>query len=76
MVLHNVSISDPAQNGEATTEGYGFVYKARPNFKGEDAFSVTMTGLERGIRGTTIVRVRGGSSSSPARRIASIDRRT
>jgi hypothetical protein len=58
MILHNVSISDPAQNGEATAEGYGFVYKARPNFKGEDAFAVTMTGVERGIRGTTIVRVR------------------
>src|SRR5262245_55541985 len=58
MVLDNVTISAPAQFGEATTAGYGFVYRAPPQFKGEDTFSVSLVGVERGIRGSTTVNVR------------------
>lgn len=58
MVLDNVRISTPAQFGQATAAGYGFVYRAPAEFKGEDSFAVTLAGVERGIRGATTVRVR------------------
>ena len=57
MTLESVVVSTPAKFGEATVEGYGFSYKAPRDFKGEDSFSVTMSGTNRGIRGNSIIRV-------------------
>jgi hypothetical protein len=57
MTLESVVVSAPAKFGEATVEGYGFSYKAPRDFKGEDSFSVTMSGTNRGIRGNSIIRV-------------------
>jgi hypothetical protein len=57
MTLDNVRISAPPKNGEALVQGYSFVYRARADFKGEDSFSVVMAGANRGIRGTSTIRV-------------------
>ena len=57
MTLESVVVSAPAKFGEATVQGYGFSYKAPHDFKGEDSFSVTMSGANRGIRGNSIIRV-------------------
>ena len=57
MTLESVSLGSPAQFGEVIVQGYSFVYRARTDFKGEDSFSVVMTGTNKGIRGTSIIRV-------------------
>jgi hypothetical protein len=57
MTLDDVRISAPAKFGEAAVQGYGFVYRARADFKGEDAFSVVIAGSNRGIRGISTIRV-------------------
>ena len=57
MTLESVVVSAPAKFGETTVQGYGFSYKAPRDFKGEDSFSVTMSGTNRGIRGNSIIRV-------------------
>lgn len=57
MMLDSVRISAPAKSGEAAVQGYGFVYRARADFKGEDSFSVVIAGSNRGIRGSSTIRV-------------------
>ena len=57
MILESVAISAPAKFGEAKVQGYGFSYGAPRDFKGEDSFSVTMVGTNRGVRGSSIVLV-------------------
>jgi hypothetical protein len=57
MTLESVVVSAPAKFGEATVERYGFSYNALRDFKGEDSFSVTMSGTNRGMRGNSIIRV-------------------
>lgn len=58
MVLDSVTIGSPARFGEATTQGYSFAYRAPREFKGEDVFSVVMSGRYRGVRGTSTINVR------------------
>jgi hypothetical protein len=57
MTLESVAISAPAKFGEAMVQGYGFSYGAPRDFKGEDSFSVTVVGTNRGIRGNSIIHV-------------------
>jgi len=57
MTLDSVSIGSPAKVGEATVQGYSFTYKAPRDFKGEDSFSVKMSGANRRIRGSSIIQV-------------------
>ena len=57
MQLDSVSISTPAKAGVATVQGYSFSYRAPREFKGEDGFAVTMTGVNRRIRGSSIIQV-------------------
>jgi hypothetical protein len=57
MILESVTISAPAKFGEAKVQGYGFSYGAPRDFKGEDSFSVTMVGTNRGFRGNSIILV-------------------
>jgi hypothetical protein len=57
MILESVAISVPPKVGEAMIRGYGFSYGAPRDFKGEDSFSVTMVGTNRGIRGNSTILV-------------------
>jgi hypothetical protein len=57
MTLESVVVSTPAKFGEVTVQGYGFSYRAPRDYKGEDSFSVTISGANRGIHGSSIIRV-------------------
>jgi hypothetical protein len=57
MIIDRVGLSAPAQVGEASIHGYGFSYSAPRGYKGEDSFSVSMSGTNRGIRGNSVIRV-------------------
>lgn len=58
MTLDSVRLASPAHDGAADVQGYGFTYRARPDFTGEDFFTVAMSGISRGVRGATTIRVR------------------
>jgi hypothetical protein len=58
MTLDEVSIDSPAKSGEVTVQGYSFTYKAKDGFKGEDSFSVKISGANRRVRGATTISVR------------------
>jgi hypothetical protein len=57
MLLDSVQLSEPAKAGVATVQGYSFSYRAPPNFKGEDSFAVTMSGVYRRVRGSSVIHV-------------------
>jgi len=57
MLLDNVSLSSPAKFGVTTVQGYSFSYRAPANFKGEDNFAVTMSGVYRRVRGSSVIQV-------------------
>lgn len=57
MLLDSVRLSSPAKAGVATVQGYSFSYRAPLNFKGEDSFAVTMSGVYRRVRGSSINQV-------------------
>ena len=57
MTVDEVKIVEPAKSGEATAQGYGFAYQSRPDFKGDDAFAVKLSGVNRGVSGSTTIRV-------------------
>jgi hypothetical protein len=57
MIIESVAISAPAKFGEAMVRGYGFSYEAPRDFQGEDSFSVTVGGTNRGIRGNSTILV-------------------
>ncbi len=57
MMIDSITISAPAKYGTATVQGYGFSYGAPRDFKGDDSFSVAVTGTNRGVRGNSTLLV-------------------
>src|SRR5579862_471292 len=57
MIIEGVAITAPAKFGEAMVQGNGFSYGAPRDFKGEDSFSVTLVGTNRGVRGNSIIHI-------------------
>ena len=55
MIIDSVTIGAPAKIGQATVQGYGFSYEAPRDFRGEDSFSVTIVGTNRGVRGDSTI---------------------
>lgn len=53
MMIESITISAPAKFGAATVQGYAFSYGAPRDFKGDDSFSVTIVGTNRGVRGNS-----------------------
>ena len=58
MLLDQVAVESPAKYGQATVQGYAFSYQAPRDFKGEDVFSVAITGRFRGVAGRSVIEVR------------------
>src|ERR1700730_2851487 len=69
VVLETVKLLSPPQSGEVKLLGPGFSYKARPDFHGDDSFTVEVSGIVNKVRGTSTIRVLvsvdGPSSASP-----------
>ena len=55
--IDNVRLIAPPTSGEITLQGPGFRYRAKPNFQGQDSFSVIVSGLSKRIPGLSIIRV-------------------
>jgi Bacterial Ig domain len=55
--VENLEIASPPQSGKLTLVGSGFAYTAKPDFRGEDSFSLTMIGSINRKRGSSAIKV-------------------
>ena len=69
VVIETVKLISPPQSGNVRLLGPGFSYAAKPDFSGEDSFTVVVSGTINKVRGTSTIRVLvsvdGASAASP-----------
>jgi hypothetical protein len=53
-----VKLTAPPEFGKVTVQGPGFSYTANPNFEGQDAFTIQVTGTLVRMTGRQIFRLR------------------
>jgi hypothetical protein len=71
--VENLEIASPPQSGKLTLAGSGFAYTAKPDFSGEDSFSLTVIGSINRKRGKSAIKVtvfvgrqKGATPASPS----------
>lgn len=57
VVIDEVKLVSPPQSGQVALIGPGFSYTAKPNFQGQDAFTLQVSGSMIRIRGTSEIKV-------------------
>jgi hypothetical protein len=79
VVIESLEIASRPQGGALTLSGPGFTYTAKPDFSGQDSFSLKVTGAVNQIRGSSTINVAvlvghktGRSLASPPRSAASV----
>ena len=69
VVIETVKLISPPQSGNVRLLGPGLSYTAKPDFSGEDTFTVVVSGTINKVRGTSTIRVvvsvSGASEGSP-----------
>jgi hypothetical protein len=56
-VLDSVAVTTVAQHGYVVIRGSGFEYRANPDFKGDDSFEITLSGMNVRVPGNSTIRV-------------------
>lgn len=57
VIIDEVKLVSPPQSGQVVLTGPGFSYTAKPNFNGQDDFTLQVSGSMIRIRGTSEIRV-------------------
>ena len=57
VVIETVKLLSPPQSGDVNLLGPGFSYRAKPDFHGDDSFTVVVSGTINKVRGTSTIRV-------------------
>ena len=57
VVLDGVKLVAPPQSGQVTLEGPAFVYKGDSNFRGDDSFSVLVSGRLNRLSGSSTIKI-------------------
>lgn len=65
MQIRSVSVSEKPANGKLVLVGPGFRYFAKPDFKGEDKFTLLIVGKNRHDEGSSTVRITFVSKDAP-----------
>jgi hypothetical protein len=69
VVIETVKLLSPPQSGDVKLLGPGFSYTAKPDFHGDDSFTVGVSGTINKVRGISTIRVlvsvEGASAASP-----------
>jgi Bacterial Ig domain len=55
--ITNVKLTAPPEFGKVTVQGPGFSYTAKPNFEGQDAFTIQVAGTMARMSGTSDIQV-------------------
>jgi hypothetical protein len=56
VTLDNTKLIAPPESGQVKLEGPGFVYKANSDFRGDDSFTIQVSGINNRISGTSTIR--------------------
>jgi hypothetical protein len=68
VVIETVKLLSRPQSGDVKLLGPGFSYTAKPDFQGDDSFTVVVSGTINKVRGISTIRVVvsvGASTASP-----------
>jgi hypothetical protein len=57
VTINNVKVTAPPQSGKVTVQGPGFSYTAKPDFEGQDEFTIQVSGTTVRMPGTSDIRV-------------------
>ena len=57
VAISNVKLTAPPEFGKVTVQGPGFSYTAKPDFEGQDAFTIQVTGTMVRMPGTSDIQV-------------------
>ena len=57
VAISNVKLKAPPEFGNVTVQGPGFSYSAKPDFDGQDAFTLQVTGTMVRMSGTSDIQV-------------------
>jgi hypothetical protein len=55
--LDSISLISPPASGQVKLEGPAFLYRANPDFRGQDSFVMSVSGKLNRINGTSTIRV-------------------
>jgi hypothetical protein len=62
--FNNLKLASPPQFGETAVQGAGFVYSPGPNYHGQDAFTLVVTGAINGKPGSSTIQIKVTDSFS------------
>src|SRR5215467_13021531 len=57
VTIDTVKLISPPQSGQVKLLGSGFLYTAKPDFEGQDPFTIQVSGMLNGIRGSSDIRI-------------------
>ena len=57
VTISNLKLTAPPEFGKVTVQGPGFSYTAKPDFEGQDAFIIQVTGTMVRMTGTSDIQV-------------------
>ena len=57
VTLDSTKLVVPPRSGQVKLEGLGFVYRSNPDFRGEDSFTISVSGKLNKINGSSMIRV-------------------
>ena len=57
VAISNVKLKAPPESGKVTLQGPGFSYTAKPDFEGQDAFTIQVVGTMVRMPGTSDIQV-------------------
>src|SRR5262249_8607818 len=57
VTIDSAKLISPPQSGQVKLLGPGFSYTAKPDFEGQDSFTIQVSGVLNGIRGSSDIRI-------------------
>src|SRR5262249_19398626 len=57
VTIDTAKIITPPQSGQVKLLGSGFSYTAKSDFEGQDSFTIQVSGMSNGIRGSSDIRI-------------------
>src|SRR5215813_7316081 len=57
VTIDTAKLISPPQSGQVKLLGSGFLYTAKPDFEGQDPFTIQVSGMLNGIRGSSDIRI-------------------
>jgi hypothetical protein len=57
VAIESLKLVSPPQTGQVTLRGPSFIYSAKPEYEGEDTFTIAVSGTINKLRGSSTIRI-------------------